>query len=295
MRHVRYVRDGRIRIAVEADGDGRFEEVIESSMLDVLTAGGTGAGLTLDVTDASRLELDDVLLLTPIDPPEVWCAGLTYERSRVARQDEAVIEDVYSLAYDAERPELFLKDAMWRRTVGHGQPIAVRSDSSWSVPEPELALVLGSRGTMLGMTIGNDVSARDIEGANPLYLPQAKVYAGGCAIGPSIYVPRSPEEEFEIGMRIVDPARTGAVRGDDVDHAHAPLVRGSRRVARPRQPGSRRERAPHRHRPGAPRLVLAPTRAPRRDPRASDRNAREHRRLGRVARLVRRLTTSQRT
>ena len=171
-------------VALEA-GDGRFQEVVEPSMLDVLTAGGTPAGVVVDVTDTERLELDGVLLLTPIDAQEVWCAGVTYERSRTARHDEAVVKDVYSMVYEADRPELFLKDAMWRRTVGPGQAIAVRSDSGWNVPEPEIGLVLGQRGAILGMTIGNDVSSREIEGENPLYLPQAKVYAGACAIGPS--------------------------------------------------------------------------------------------------------------
>jgi len=200
---VRYVRDGRIRIAVESSS-GRFDEAVEAAMLDVLTTGPAAAGMSLAVTDPARLELEGVLLLTPIDPQEVWCAGVTYERSRSAREDESVISDVYSMVYGAERPELFLKDAMWRRTVGHGQPIAVRSDSTWNVPEPEIGLVLGHRGAILGMTIGNDVSSRDIEGANPLYLPQAKVYASACAIGPAIYVPRSPGETFEISMRITD-------------------------------------------------------------------------------------------
>jgi 2-dehydro-3-deoxy-D-arabinonate dehydratase len=207
MRYVRYVRDGRIRIAVEAS-DGRFEETVEASMLDVLASGGTAAGVSLDVTDPVHLELQGVLLLTPIDAQEVWCAGVTYERSRQARHEEAVITDVYSMVYEADRPELFLKDAMWRRTVGHGQAIAVRSDSTWNVPEPEIGLVLGHRGAILGVTIGNDVSSRSIEGENPLYLPQAKVYAGACSIGPAIYVPRSARETFEVSMRITDA--TGA-------------------------------------------------------------------------------------
>ncbi|MBM3678707.1 MAG: hypothetical protein FJW96_12635 [Actinobacteria bacterium] len=203
MRTVRYVRSGRIRIAVEA-ADARFEEVLEASAIDVLGSGSTPSGVSVKIVDDVALELEDALLVTPLDPPEVWCAGVTYERSREARHDEAVIKDVYSMVYDAERPELFLKDAMWRRTVGPGQPIAVRSDASWNVPEPEIGLVLGQRGAILGVTIGNDVSSRDIEGANPLYLPQAKVYASACAIGPAIYVPSSPAETFEVHMRISD-------------------------------------------------------------------------------------------
>lgn len=144
-------------------------------------------------------------LLLPLEPPEVWCAGVTYERSRDARIEESAVEDVYSLVYDAARPELFLKDAACRRTVGPGEPIGVRSDSAWNVPEPEIALVLGDGGQVTGVTIGNDVSSRDIEGANPLYLPQAKVYAGACALGPAVLGPLS-DGSFDIRMRILDGA-----------------------------------------------------------------------------------------
>lgn len=143
-------------------------------------------------------------LLVPVECPEVWCAGVTYERSRDARLEESRTEtrDAYSLVYDAERPELFLKDAAGRRTVGSGERIGIRSDSAWDVPEPELGLVLGEGGALLGVTAGNDVSSREIEGANPLYLPQAKVYAGACAIGPAVLVPGDWEEPFRIELRI---------------------------------------------------------------------------------------------
>lgn len=144
-------------------------------------------------------------LVLPVEPPEVWCAGVTYERSRDARVEESATKDVYTLVYEADRPELFLKDAACRRTVGPGEPIGVRSDSSWDVPEPEIGLVLGDDGAIAGVTIGNDVSSRDIEGANPLYLPQAKVYAGACSIGPAVLSP-VPDEPFGIRMRITDAA-----------------------------------------------------------------------------------------
>ena len=146
---------------------------------------------------------EDVTLLRPIDPPEVWCSGVTYERSRDARIEESG-SDVYALVYDAERPELFLKDAACRRTVGPGEPIGVRSDATWSVPEPEIGVVLGADLTIVGYTIGNDVSSRDIEGANPLYLPQAKVFAGACAIGPAVYVPEDWDAPLVIEMTIAD-------------------------------------------------------------------------------------------
>ena len=157
----------------------------------------------IPIVDRARLTLAEPYgLVLPLEPPEVWCAGVTYERSRDARIEESAVEDVYSLVYAAERPELFLKDAACRRTVGPGEPIGVRSDSSWNVPEPEIGLVLGDGGEIAGVTIGNDVSSRDIEGANPLYLPQAKVYAGSCALGPAILTP-APEEPLEIRMRVL--------------------------------------------------------------------------------------------
>jgi 2-dehydro-3-deoxy-D-arabinonate dehydratase len=148
-------------------------------------------------------ELDAYDLLLPVEPPEVWCAGVTYERSRDARIEESTVKDVYSLVYAAERPELFLKDAACRRTVGPGETIGIRADSAWNVPEPEIGLVLGEDGAIAGYTIGNDVSSRDIEGTNPLYLPQAKIYAGGCAIGPAVLVPDDQHVPFEIRLRIL--------------------------------------------------------------------------------------------
>jgi 2-dehydro-3-deoxy-D-arabinonate dehydratase len=158
--------------------------------------------LRVAVLDVETLELPEPYrLLRPLDPPEVWCAGVTYERSRDARIEESG-RDVYALVYDADRPELFLKDAGCRRTVGPDEPVAVRGDSSWNVPEPEIGLVLGERGAIAGVTIGNDVSSRDIEGANPLYLPQAKVYAGACAIGPAVLTPPG-DSPFELTMRIL--------------------------------------------------------------------------------------------
>jgi 2-dehydro-3-deoxy-D-arabinonate dehydratase len=125
-------------------------------------------------------------LLAPIDAAsEVWAAGVTYLRSREARESESTVRDVYAKVYDAERPELFFKAPGWR-VVGHGMPIRIRRDSRWNVPEPELTLVINAHGEIVGFCAGNDVSSRDIEGENPLYLPQAKVYDGACALGPGI-------------------------------------------------------------------------------------------------------------
>jgi 2-dehydro-3-deoxy-D-arabinonate dehydratase len=167
----------------------------------VALAGGT----TIELLDPETLQLPDAYdLLAPIEAPEVWCAGVTYERSRDARVEESAVEDVYTLVYDAPRPELFMKDAGMRRTVGPGRPIGIRNDSNWNVPEPEIGVVLGRHGRIAGLTIGNDVSSRDIEGANPLYLPQAKIYAGACAIGPAVYVPDSFDAPLHISTRVTD-------------------------------------------------------------------------------------------
>jgi len=125
-------------------------------------------------------------LLAPIDDQDVWAAGVTYERSRAARQEEAVDGgDIYARVYAAERPELFFK-ARGGWVVGPLGEVGIRADSAWNVPEPELTLVMNSALEIVGYTAGNDMSSRDIEGANPLYLPQAKVYTASCALGPQI-------------------------------------------------------------------------------------------------------------
>jgi 2-dehydro-3-deoxy-D-arabinonate dehydratase len=124
-------------------------------------------------------------LLPPIDRQEVWAAGVTYVRSREARMEESATADVYARVYEAERPEIFFKSTA-DRCVGPYGWIGVRGDSAWNVPEPELALVLNPEMQIVGYSVGNDVSSRDIEGENPLYLPQAKVYRHSCALGPVV-------------------------------------------------------------------------------------------------------------
>ena len=144
-------------------------------------------------------------LLAPIEHQEVWAAGVTYFRSRGARMEESKDAgggNFYDRVYSAERPELFFKSTA-SRTVGNGAKVRIRADSHWSVPEPELTLVVSPKGRIIGYTVGNDMSSRDIEGENPLYLPQAKVYNGSCALGPCILVndsplPHSTEIELEI-------------------------------------------------------------------------------------------------
>ncbi|HYM92244.1 MAG TPA: fumarylacetoacetate hydrolase family protein, partial [bacterium] len=132
-------------------------------------------------------------LLLPVVPPEVWAAGVTYERSREARLAETTTVGIYDKVYEAERPELFLK-ATASRCVGPNVPIGIRADSRWTVPEPELGVVLGTGGKVLGYTLGNDMSARDIEGENPLYLPQTKIYRACCSLGPTVLVTDEPVE-----------------------------------------------------------------------------------------------------
>ena len=132
--------------------------------------------------------------LAPIDAQEVWAAGVTYYRSRAARMAESEVAgggSFYDRVYTAERPELFFK-ALAHRVAGPGEKVRIRRDSKWNVPEPELALVISPAGKITGYTIGNDMSSRDIEGENPLYLPQAKVYDRSCALGPAILVSDDP-------------------------------------------------------------------------------------------------------
>jgi 2-dehydro-3-deoxy-D-arabinonate dehydratase len=164
------------------------------------------AALQGDGAVVAEAPLGELELLPPIEAPEIWCAGVTYERSRDARLEEAATEarDVYALVYEAERPELFLKDAAMRRTVGPGGTIRTRRDAGWNVPEPELGVVIGAGGEPVAVTVGNDVSSRDIEGANPLYIPQAKIFAGACAIGPALVVPDDWERPWPIRLRVAD-------------------------------------------------------------------------------------------
>jgi 2-dehydro-3-deoxy-D-arabinonate dehydratase len=141
-------------------------------------------------------------LLAPIGTQEVWAAGVTYLRSRDARMEESKDGgSVYDRVYAAERPEIFFK-ATPHRVVGPGAAVRIRGDSKWNVPEPEVALAINSRGVIFGYTIGNDMSSRDIEGENPLYLPQAKVYSGCCALGPGIVVREPLPRETSIELRI---------------------------------------------------------------------------------------------
>jgi 2-dehydro-3-deoxy-D-arabinonate dehydratase len=160
---------------------------------------------------ARPVPFSDVTLLPPIDGrTEVWGAGVTYQTSREARMEESDrAADVYQQVYDADRPELFFKSAAWR-VVGHGQTVAIREDSSVDVPEPEVALVINRFGEIAGYTACNDMSSRSIEGQNPLYLPQAKIYLGACALGPVIRPSWEVADPYHLSIELTI-SRNGAV------------------------------------------------------------------------------------
>jgi len=147
--------------------------------------------------------------LIPVTPEEVWAAGITYRISEEARQAESGNPDVYQQVYDNERPEIFFKASL-SRTVGPGEEVGIRSDSTWDVPEPELALVMYD-GDIVGYTIGNDMSSRAIEGQNPLYLPQAKVYDRCCAIGPCIATPETIGDPHDLNIEMTISREGGTV------------------------------------------------------------------------------------
>ena len=174
------------------------------SALSTLLHSGDVEGQVRELLDRAGpwLALSSIQLLAPMDLQEVWGAGVTYERSKVAREEESETGgSFYDLVYRAPRPELFLK-ATPSRVVGPGKAIRVRRDSKWCVPEPELALVLAPDLRIVGFTVGNDVSARDIEGVNPLYLPQAKVYEACCALGPVVTLASSMPPLGEIQIKV---------------------------------------------------------------------------------------------
>lgn len=188
--------------AVADDGAGR--PVAGMTDVAALVAAAPGApSLAAAVEAVGGLDEPVPLgrLAAPARPAEVWAAGVTYERSRDARMRESTATaDVYERLYGADRPELFIK-ATGPRIVGPDAPLGLRGDSAWQVPEPELGLLLGTDGRILGYTLGNDLSSRDIEGANPLYLTQAKVFAGSCSLGPEV-VAAEGVDPYDLELRI---------------------------------------------------------------------------------------------
>ena len=198
--------EGYVSVGVEHPRDGEFSLLrgIEDP-LRLLQGESFPLGQRIVPADEFSLELEPGLtLIAPIDPPEVWCAEGSYDTGDADPVASSPFREVYTSAAENHRPQLLLKDAGGRRTVRPGHAIGIRGDSTWTVPEPEIAVVIGAKGTILGYTIANDVTSREIESANPLFLTQAKVHAGCCAIGPSIFVPEYEPSGFQIVMRISD-------------------------------------------------------------------------------------------
>jgi 2-dehydro-3-deoxy-D-arabinonate dehydratase len=204
--------DGSVRLASgEVDrGPARLLPA-EVSLDDLLggtdTTPGSSLAAALDTATEDAVPAGS-RLLAPVDGQEVWASGVTFERSREARNEEAGPVDIYDRVYEAHRPELFCK-ATPARVRGPWQPVGIRRDSGWDVPEPELGLVADAAGRLVAVTVGNDMSSRSIEGENPLYLPQAKVYTGSCALGPAL-VPLAEAEPLSDLVVELEITRDGA-------------------------------------------------------------------------------------
>lgn len=183
---------GRVSIGL-VSADEHHVRPCGDSLTDLLEAADPVAAAESAAAGSER-PLAELEILPPVERQEVWAAGVTYLRSKAARMEESEFSaTAYDRVYDAERPELFFK-ATPGRVVGPGDAIGIRRDSRWTVPEPELALYFNARGRVVGCTVGNDVSARDIEGENLLYLPQAKIFTGSCALGPWVTVGVAEDE-----------------------------------------------------------------------------------------------------
>jgi 2-dehydro-3-deoxy-D-arabinonate dehydratase len=196
-------------------GTTRIGLVIDAAtVIDLTPAGITSLSSILEEADPvahvakiaqnqlPKLPFAQVQLLAPVERQEVWAAGVTYLRSKTARMEESDFSaNAYDKVYSADRPELFFK-SLAEKVVATGEPVGIRQDAKWNVPEPELALVINSKGKIIGHTIGNDMSSRDIEGENLLYLPQAKVYSRSCALGPWITLGTPEKEAREWIIRI---------------------------------------------------------------------------------------------
>src|SRR6187200_970726 len=181
------VGDDGMVLDLTSPGAQRLKDMLERTNLVDELARLSGEG-------SAKYPISDVRLLTPVESQEVWAAGVTYLRSKEARMVESEFSaSAYDLVYDAVRPEIFFK-SIPEKVVSPGEAVGIRQDARWNVPEPELALVINSSGKIIGFTIGNDMSSRDIEGENLLYLPQAKIYTGSCAVGPWIVVGADEEE-----------------------------------------------------------------------------------------------------
>jgi 2-dehydro-3-deoxy-D-arabinonate dehydratase len=174
------------RWVVRRAGDGAVvDSPLPVSLAELLAMPVAEARAVVEAATSPAQDADGVRPLAPVDRQEVWAAGVTYKRSRDGRAEESSHATMYDLVYEADRPEVFFK-ATPERVVPDGEPVGIRADSGWDVPEPEVGLVVSSRGELFGYVAGNDMSSRSIEGENPLYLPQAKVYTRSCSLGPGI-------------------------------------------------------------------------------------------------------------
>lgn len=199
-----------------------------NTLAHILEAGDPVAAVH-ELSQLDEIPLTDLTLLPPIDQQDVWAAGVTYKRSKTARMEESTTSaSCYDRVYMADRPELFPK-AYARCVAGPGMPLRIRRDATWSVPEPEVTLVINSRGQLVGFTVGNDMSSRDIEGENPLYLPQAKFINEGCGLGPCITLtPDMPSrEDTKIEMNIRRDGNVvfnGAASADQMKRTYEELI-----------------------------------------------------------------------
>lgn len=221
MRIIRFLSHTETPVLAAVTNEGTIHELPFHDFQALMEAGEASGKELSDIVrksinDENSIDgnMDDLKLLPPIAAEEVWAAGVTYLRSKEARNYEATAGKLdattfYDKVYDAERPEIFFKSTK-ARTVGPGADVYIRSDSNWQIPEPELGLVLNKNGDIAGYTIGNDMSCRDIEGENPLYLPQAKIWKNSCSIGPAILLAESSIDpyNFDITCRI---SRNGEV------------------------------------------------------------------------------------
>jgi 2-dehydro-3-deoxy-D-arabinonate dehydratase len=206
-------------VAAWIDG-GHLRILKAQSLADLLHAASPAKAITQSVDNSrTTVPLDHAKLVAPVDQQEIWAAGVTYKRSQEARERESEgAARFYDLVYSAPRPELFFKAPAYR-VVGHADAVHIRRDSKWNVPEPELALVISPQLKLVGFTIGNDMSSRDIEGENPLYLPQAKFYDRSCAVGPCITLVDQMPGADETVIRLV------------IERAGKPVFDGSTKVS----------------------------------------------------------------
>lgn len=219
----------RIGAIVSGDRVVDLTHVGVASLSDVLDRDDPVGHLRLLRGSEDGVAISDVVLLPPVEHHEVWAAGVTYLRSKSARMEESDFSaTAYDRVYDAERPEIFFK-ALGQKVVGPDELVGIRKDARWNVPEPELALVMNAHGRFVGCTIGNDMSSRDIEGENLLYLPQAKVYDRSCSLGPWITLVANEDviRQWTVGIEIVRGGQTvfsGETGIDQIKRTFADLI-----------------------------------------------------------------------